>query len=229
VNGINGTLGNGTASASIVSGPGSFVGGVNTCNYTGGAATASCTVVITSAVAGTTVVSATSNIAVSGQTITRTTNTAVNTAAGGSGNASKTWEAPPPSAGAFTPGYWKNHEAHTTSLLPITLGNFAVGSFTLARDVFGEMNCGSSKPQAAIGCLAGHLLASKLNVKNGADTCIQPTIDKADAFLKGQTVDGVPGITYTGPTGTYTLTAAQRALVLDLKDKLDKYDNGGGC
>ena len=46
---------------------------------------------ITSAVAGTTVVSATSDIPVSGQTITRTTNTAVNTAAGGSGNASKSW------------------------------------------------------------------------------------------------------------------------------------------
>ena len=61
------------------------------CTYTGGAATASCTVTITSAVAGTTVVSATSDIPVSGQTITRTTNTAVNTAAGGSGNASKIW------------------------------------------------------------------------------------------------------------------------------------------
>ena len=46
---------------------------------------------ITSAVSGTTVVSATSDIPVSGLTITRTTNTAVNTAAGGSGNASKMW------------------------------------------------------------------------------------------------------------------------------------------
>jgi hypothetical protein len=42
-------------------------------------------------VPGTTVVSATSDIPVGGQTITRTTNTAVNTAAGGSGNASKSW------------------------------------------------------------------------------------------------------------------------------------------
>ena len=55
-----------TATASIVSGPGSFVGST-TCSYTGGAATASCTVTITSAVAGTTVVSATSNIPVDGQ------------------------------------------------------------------------------------------------------------------------------------------------------------------
>src|SRR5262249_7501214 len=53
--------------------------------------TASCTVTITSSTPGTTVVSATSDIPVSGQTITRTTGTAVNTASGGSGNASKNW------------------------------------------------------------------------------------------------------------------------------------------
>ncbi len=46
---------------------------------------------ITSATPGTTVVSATSGIPVSGLTITRTTGTAVNTAAGGSDNASKRW------------------------------------------------------------------------------------------------------------------------------------------
>ena len=78
VNALNGTIDAGphTATASIVSGPGSFVGSP-TCTYTGGAATASCTVTITSAAVGTTVVSATSNIPVNGQTITRTTGTAV--------------------------------------------------------------------------------------------------------------------------------------------------------
>jgi hypothetical protein len=93
VNAINGTIDAGphTATASKVSGPGSFVG-PNTCTYTGGAATASCTVTITSAVAGTTVIDATSNIPVSGVTITRTTGTAVNTAAGGSANAQKIWQ-----------------------------------------------------------------------------------------------------------------------------------------
>jgi len=91
VNAINGTLAAGTATASIVSGPGSFVGSP-TCNYAGGGAAASCTVTITSFAAGTTVVSATSDISVGGKSITRTTNTAVNTAAGGSGNAQKTWE-----------------------------------------------------------------------------------------------------------------------------------------
>jgi len=92
VNAIGGTIDAGphTATASIVSGPGSFVGSP-TCTYTGGAATASCTVTITSSAAGTTVVSATSNIPVSGQTVTRTTGTAANTGSGGSGNASKNW------------------------------------------------------------------------------------------------------------------------------------------
>src|SRR5262249_24923669 len=84
VNALGGTIDAGphTATASIVSGPGGFVG-PNTCTYTGGAATASCTVTITSAVVGTTVVSATSDIPVNGVVITRTTGTAVNTAAGG--------------------------------------------------------------------------------------------------------------------------------------------------
>ena len=92
VNAIGGTLASGTATASIVSGPGSFVGGVNTCNYTGGGTTATCTVTITSSTAGTTIVSATSDISVGGLTITRTTGTTANTAAGGSGDASKTWQ-----------------------------------------------------------------------------------------------------------------------------------------
>ena len=46
---------------------------------------------ISSGTPGTTVVSATSSIPVSGVSISRTTNTAVNTAAGGSGDASKNW------------------------------------------------------------------------------------------------------------------------------------------
>jgi hypothetical protein len=92
VNAVNGTIDAGahTATASISSGPGSFVGSPS-CTYTGGTATASCTVTITSATAGTTVVSATSVIPVSGVNITRTTGTAANTAAGGSGTASKNW------------------------------------------------------------------------------------------------------------------------------------------
>src|SRR5207249_1260067 len=87
VNSVNTTLGSGTATASITSGPGSFVGSP-TCSYTGGGSTASCTVVITSATTGTTVVSATSSIPLTGDgSATRTTDGT----AGNSGTASKTW------------------------------------------------------------------------------------------------------------------------------------------
>ena len=128
-----------------------------------------------------------------------------------------------------TPGYWKNHRAATESLLPVSLGNYQVDTFARVQSVFKAMNCGSSKPQAVIGCLAGNLLAAKLNVKSGADPCINATITKADDFLKGLTVNGVPGIVYTGPTDSYTTTAAQRALAIQLKNALDTYNNGGGC
>ena len=79
--------GGGTATATITSGPGSFVGG-NTCTYSGGSASASCTVVITSATAGTTAVSATSNIPVDGDgSLSRTTDGT----AGSSGPAQMNW------------------------------------------------------------------------------------------------------------------------------------------
>ena len=93
VNALGGTIDAGphTATASIVSGPGSFVGS-SSCTYTGGGASASCTVTLTSMDSGTTVVSATSGVPVNGVTVTRTTGTDDNTAAGGSGNATLTWK-----------------------------------------------------------------------------------------------------------------------------------------
>jgi len=106
-----------------------------------------------------------------------------------------------------------------------------VDTFAKARAVFNAMNCSSSKPNDAIGCLAGHLLAAKLNLANGSLVCgsIEQVIADADAFLSGQTVNGVPGINYVGPSGNYTLTAAQRNLAISLKTKLDKYNNNISC
>src|SRR5437867_1356574 len=87
VTAVGTTLGSGTATASITSGPGSFVGSP-TCSYTGAGATASCTVVITSGTTGTTVGSAASTIPLPGAgSVNRTTNGA----AGNSAPASKTW------------------------------------------------------------------------------------------------------------------------------------------
>src|SRR5204863_2350635 len=83
----NTTLGSGTATASITSGPGSFVGSP-TCSYTGGGATASCTVVITSATTGTSVVDRKSVVPLTGDgSVTRTTNGTART----SGPACHTW------------------------------------------------------------------------------------------------------------------------------------------
>lgn len=71
----------------IVSGPGSFVGGDDDCTTSGG--TGSCSVSITSASAGTTVVSASTSVQVGPITVQRSTNG--NAGPGGSGNAVKEW------------------------------------------------------------------------------------------------------------------------------------------
>src|SRR5262249_48016832 len=71
---------------SIVSGPGSFVGGVSTCTTVG--ATGSCTVQITSATPGVTGVKAATDVTVSGVTLHRETGDAN---PGDSPNANKNW------------------------------------------------------------------------------------------------------------------------------------------
>jgi hypothetical protein len=133
-----------------------------------------------------------------------------------------------------TPGYWKNHKAQTTALLPIKLGNYTVDTFTKAKAVFDKMNCSSTQANDALGCLAGHLLASKLNVKNGTEQqCISAAITAADNFLKGLSVTyggkTATGVNYTGPSGTYRLTTTQRNLAVAIKGDLDKYNNNIGC
>jgi hypothetical protein len=141
---------------------------------------------------------------------------------------------------ALTPGYWKNHLAPLSSSctskqgcsangpwtqdgLPQSLGNFYTVSVTGdATAVFNKMNCGSSTDQDAIGCLAGHLLATKLNLWNQSDPCINSVVTDADAFLTAHN--------YVGPNGTYgPLSAADRASAISLKTALDQYNNGLGC
>ena len=115
------------------------------------------------------------------------------------------------SATRFTPGYWKNHEAATTALLPQSLGGYTVSTFADAVAVFDAMNCTD-----AVNCLAGHLLAAQLDVANGASTCIAGTISDANAFLTS--------VGYAGPA-SYTITAAQRAQAISLEQTLDAYTN----
>jgi Prealbumin-like fold domain len=120
---------------------------------------------------------------------------------------------------ARTPGYWKNHTDAIT--LGLKLGNYTVASTADAQAVFAAMNCSSSKANDALGCLAGQLLAAKLNVANGNSSCINATIAQADALLVS--------VGYVGPSGTYNLTSTQRDSALALKDALDRYNSGKGC
>jgi hypothetical protein len=117
-------------------------------------------------------------------------------------------------------GYWKHHGTQTTALLPLQLGNDSVDTFAKAQAVLNGKKCGASTPQSAIGCLAARLLATKLNRARGSDPCIDSVVAHADELLIGKS--------YTGPTRTYTLTAAERALVIDLMKSLDTDNNGGG-
>jgi hypothetical protein len=133
----------------------------------------------------------------------------------------------------LTQGYWKNHRVETTALLPQKLGNYVVATFAQATAVFNSSNCSSTKPNDAIGCLAAQLLAAELNLANAASPCIQPTVNKANSFLKGGTVTvsgtTATGINYVGPSGTYTLNANQRTVAVKLAAALDAYNNNKTC
>ena len=97
-----------------------------------------------------------------------------------------------------------------------------------ATAVFNAMNCSSSSTQNAIGCLAGHLLATKLNLAYGTNPCpaIKNAVTAADNLLKNPP----PPLPYTGPTGNYsTLHSSRRASAISIKDTLDSYNNGGVC
>jgi hypothetical protein len=117
----------------------------------------------------------------------------------------------------FTPGFWKNHAAATSSHLPLTLGNFKVTSFAVAQQILEGMGCGS---QGALNCMAGMLLAAKLNLAQGGNTCIvtNGTIAAADALLIKYG--------YNGP-GTYTLTPDDQTKAITLHDALSAYNIDG--
>ena len=133
----------------------------------------------------------------------------------------------------LTPGYWKNHlssgSPNTQQYLPQSIGNYQVDTTEQASAIFMAMNCASSTSQNAIGCLAGQLLASELNLANGSPSCIAPVVATANSWLAGNTEDGVPGVLYAGPSANYTLTQAQRNEAIALKNQLAKYNLKGEC
>jgi hypothetical protein len=112
---------------------------------------------------------------------------------------------------------------YTAQYLPKSLGSYTVDTILKAAKVFAANNCSNAttSSQNAVGCLAAQLLGAKLNVANSSNPCINSTIASADAFLTS--------IAYIGPTGTYSLTSAQRTTALNLQAALTKYNQGGGC
>jgi hypothetical protein len=145
----------------------------------------------------------------------------------------------------LTPGYWKNHLSKAVPLIqthsPFTLGAFTFPSGTkdignYITQIFGNMNCSNSSAQNAIGCLAGQLLAARLNVANGAPGSIDATINVAQQFL-GLGGSVIKDIVYAGikadgvvysPSGNYSnLTANQRALAVALANDLSAYNASG--
>lgn len=125
-----------------------------------------------------------------------------------------------PPSDPYTPGYWKNHEEHAASLLPVMVGSDSVDDFAEATAIFDNMN----SKDVSHG-LAGHLLATKLNLANNSANaaCIQPAVSDADALLTAYP----PGSGLVGGTKDPALKAA-RNQALALKDALDAYNNKTG-
>jgi hypothetical protein len=123
---------------------------------------------------------------------------------------------------------------------------YFVDTIAKVRAIFAAMNCSNTGSTAqlnqnAIGCLAGHLLATNLNIANGSDgTCIGIVVQKADQFLTKPPTTSVTfggytanSIDYDGPGVSYTnLTTGNpqaRNLAIALKSALDMFNNGLGC
>ena len=203
VNAPDGTL----ITFTIQSGPGSFVGGLNTCTTAGG--TGSCTVQITSAVAGTTVVRASTNVTVGGVSMTRATGDAH---VGDSADAQKTWEGG--GGQGCTPGYWKQPQHFDswvgTGYTPNqTVGsvftNSGVASETLVQALAGG---GGSTIQGAKTILLRAAVAALLNA-------------------------GSSGVNYQFTTAQIiaetnaALASNDRATILTLAAELDAANNAG--
>jgi hypothetical protein len=129
---------------------------------------------------------------------------------------------PPPSRCAATPGYWKNHESALAARLPVWLGTANTGNSILVTTVAEGISIlnrdlgANSKSSNGLSKLMSHLLAVKLNLLNGSDpTNIAATVAAADALLAQYS-----------ETQWASLTAAQQAYVLSVKDRLDAYNNG---
>jgi uncharacterized protein (DUF2141 family) len=116
----------------------------------------------------------------------------------------------------LTPGFWKNHSAATSALLPLNLGNYVVNTFAKASAVLTDTGCGGGR----LNCMNVMLLAAELNLAQGGSTCIVTN----GVLAQANNLD--IKYHYNGP-GTYLLTAADNNLAQTLHDELSNYDIDG--
>jgi hypothetical protein len=105
------------------------------------------------------------------------------------------------------------------------LGNTTITTFLQAATVFKNNNCSnaSASDSNAAACLAAQLLGAELNIANGANTCACATIKSAIALLKAVNYNPITN------TSTFTGSGYTRQNAIDLKTKLDNYNNAKGC
>jgi len=119
---------------------------------------------------------------------------------------------------SLTPGYWKTHEEHTISLLPLWLGTEG-GDHSIevtALNAWEIFDKEWGKPSNGILKLYIHLLAAKLNIANGtAGSVVSTAISEADEFIAAHPF-----------TEWKDLSKADQNMVLAWKDLLDAYNNG---
>jgi K319-like protein/Big-like domain-containing protein/NHL repeat-containing protein/6-bladed beta-propeller protein len=115
-----------------------------------------------------------------------------------------------------TIGYWKNHQAVTSALLPVTLGNYIVDTWAKASNILNSAAASNVYEQ-----LAAQLLSTKLDIKNGSPTCtnINNAISQADVAL---TTAG-----YNGPGTTKAPSGSAKSAITSLVSTLDNYNNNG--
>ena len=126
-----------------------------------------------------------------------------------------------------TIGYWKNHAGGprktdvVTALLPVSLGTPAgpqtvtVTTASQARLILGMAYLGGH-PSNGITKLYAQLLGAKLSIESGASgAAIAGTISAADGFLA-----------LNNQGAWASMSASQRALVLQWMSMLDAYNNG---
>jgi hypothetical protein len=106
-----------------------------------------------------------------------------------------------------------------------TLGGATINTFQAAAVVFKNNNCSnaSTSNANAAACLAAQLLGAELNVANGANTCACATIKSAIALLTAV------GYNPSTNASNFTNSGYTRQNAIDLKTKLDNYNNAKGC